>query len=46
MEMPYLPELNESAQTTLMTSTFLGYNHNLVTQDGEMYDMTNLSGIN
>lgn len=44
--MPYLPELNESAQTTLMTSTFLGYNHNLVTQDGEMYNMTNLSGMN
>lgn len=42
--MPYLPELSESAQTTLMTSTFLGYNHNLVTQDGEMFDMTNLSG--
>lgn len=42
--MPYLPELNVTAQTTLMTGTFLGYNHNLVTQDGEMYDMQNLSG--
>lgn len=42
--MPYLPELSESSQTTLMTSVFLGYNHNHITQDGEFFDMTNMSG--
>lgn len=40
----YLPELQEGQQETLITTTFLGYNHNEVIRDGELYDMTNMSG--
>ena len=39
-----LPELNVTQQQTLMTTTFLGYNHRAIIQDGEMYDMENLGG--
>ena len=39
-----LPELAAGQKQTLMTTTFLGYNHNEVIKDGEMYDMKNLSG--
>lgn len=40
----HLPELNINQQETLMTTTFAGYNHNEIIQDGEIWDMTNLSG--
>lgn len=40
----YLPELYEGNVETVQTTTFLGYNHNPVIQDGEMYDMKNLTG--
>ena len=39
-----LPELTPAQQDTLMTTTFAGYNHNEIIQDGEMYDTENLSG--
>lgn len=39
-----LPELQSGNKQTLMTTTFLGYNHNEVIQDGEMFDTLNLSG--
>lgn len=39
----HLPELQETQKRTLNTTTFLGYNHGEALQDGEMYDMTNLS---
>ncbi len=42
--MKYLPMLYEPQQQTLQTTNFLGYNHNEVIQDGEMYDMKNLTG--
>lgn len=42
--MAYLPELTQAHQSVLTTSTFLGYDHRPVTQDGALYDMTNLSG--
>lgn len=41
--MPYLPNLTETSTSTMMTSTFLGLNRNLQTQDGEMSDMENMS---
>lgn len=36
--------LQPAAKQTRMTTTFLGYNHNQIIEDGEMYDMKNLSG--
>ena len=39
-----MQQLQPGAKTTLMTSSFYGYNHNPVISDGEMYDMQNLSG--
>ena len=39
-----LPDLVPAQQDTLMTTTFSGYNHNEIIQDGEMYDTENLSG--
>ena len=42
--MKALPELTPGNQQAMMTTTFLGYNHNQIIQDGEMYDMKNLSG--
>ena len=39
-----LPELVSGNKQTLMTTTFMGYNHNEIIQDGEMYDTFNLSG--
>lgn len=42
--MQALPKLGENRQSTLMTGAFLGYNHNDVIRDGEMWDMENLSG--
>ena len=39
----HLPQLQQTQQRTLMTTTFGGYNHTNAVQDGEMYDMLNLS---
>ena len=39
----YLPDLYEGNLETVQTTTFLGYNHNPIIADGEMYDMKNLS---
>jgi hypothetical protein len=39
----YYPELANRARSVLTTETFLGYDHNLKTGDGEWYDTTNLS---
>lgn len=38
------PDLIEGQNSTLMTTTFKGYNHNEIIEDGEMFDMKNLSG--
>lgn len=38
------PELTMISQSVLDTTTFLGYDHNLVVQDGAMYDMRNMTG--
>ena len=38
------PTLSNGQKQTLMTTTFLGYDHNEIIRDGEMYDMRNLSG--
>lgn len=42
--MRVLGQLSQKAKTTLMTSSFYGYNHNKIISDGEMFDMKNLSG--
>lgn len=39
-----LTELGSYQQQILMTTTFRGYNHRDIIDDGEMYDMTNMSG--
>ena len=39
--MGQIPEVQKSVE---MTTTFSGYNHQEVINDGEMYDTTNLSG--
>ena len=39
-----MPQLMPGNQQTLMTSRFMGYNHNKVIEDGEMFDMQNMSG--
>ena len=39
-----LPALGSYQQQVLMTTTFRGYNHREVIEDGEMYDMQNMSG--
>ena len=39
----YLPDLQEGNLETIQTTTFLGYNHNTIIADGEMYDMRNLT---
>lgn len=38
------PQLIQGEQSIQMTSAFRGYNHNDIIGDGEMFDMTNLSG--
>ena len=40
-----MPQLTPGNQQVLMTSAFHGYNHNEIIQDGEMYDMQNLSDM-
>lgn len=39
-----LPELIPQQSTVKVTSAFTGYNHNEILNDGEMFDMQNLSG--
>ena len=39
-----MPQLQPGAKSTLMTSAFYGYNHNKIISDGEMFNMTNISG--
>lgn len=39
----HLPQLTPTQQRTMMTTVFMGYNHGNALQDGEMYDMENLS---
>lgn len=39
----YYPGLQEDNNTRTMIDTWLGYNHNYRTRDGEFYDMENLS---
>lgn len=41
--MPYYPTLRESATSQQVTEIFRGYNHNLRIDEGEMYEMTNLT---
>lgn len=41
--MPYFPTVPETATTQLVTEVFEGYNHNLKIEDGEFYDMQNLT---
>lgn len=42
--MGMLPMITPAKKTQLVTYNFKGYNHNPVINDGEMYDMMNLSG--
>lgn len=37
------PQLNEVATQRMYCEEFMGYNHNLRIQDGQFYDMKNLS---
>ena len=39
-----MPQLQQAAQSVLMTSQFYGYNHRPIIADGEMFDMCNMSG--
>jgi len=39
-----MPKLKGSAKRTLMTSAFYGLNENEIIADGELHDMTNMSG--
>ena len=39
----YYPNVEDNVNTREMISYFFGYNHNPVIEDGEMYDMKNLS---
>ena len=39
-----MPQLQDGAKSTLMTSAFFGLNKNEIIADGELHDMTNLSG--
>ena len=39
-----MPQLMEGMKQEKLTTTFMGYNHNPVLLDGEMFDMKNLSG--
>ena len=41
--MPYFPTLKETYTTQQVTDLFMGYNHNLKIEDGEFYDMENLT---
>lgn len=41
--MPLFPTVNETRQTVEMTDVFGGYNHNAKINDGEFFDMMNLT---
>lgn len=41
--MPYLPDLNEAQKSRDYNMEFKGYNHNLYVQNGQFYDMQNLT---
>lgn len=41
--MPYFPTITESYTSQQVTEIFKGYNHNLKIDDGEFYDMKNLT---
>ena len=41
--MPYYPTLRESYSQIQTTDVFMGYNHNLKIQDGEFFEMENLT---
>lgn len=38
-----LPQLSAKADNTTMINAFSGYNHNSVIQEGQFYDMKNMS---
>jgi len=39
-----MPDIPSVPKQTKMTTNFLGYNHQEIIEDGEMYDMKNMSG--
>ena len=39
-----MPEMQNGTKSTLTTGAFSGLNHNEIIQDGELYDMQNMSG--
>lgn len=39
-----MPAMQDGAKSTLTTCAFRGYNHNEIIADGELHDMTNMSG--
>lgn len=41
--MPFYPTIQETPTTQLVTDVFAGYNHNLKINDGEFFDMKNLT---
>lgn len=41
--MPYFPTLKETQTTRQVIDSFKGYNHNMKIEDGEFYDMENLT---
>ena len=43
-QMRKMAEVTGTEKQVIMTTTFLGYNHNEIIGDGEMFDMQNLSG--
>ena len=44
--MPYFPTINETSSSREMIDVFRGYNHKLKIDEGEFYDMKNLSSAN
>ena len=44
--MPYFPTINETSSSREMIDVFQGYNHKLKIDEGQYYDMKNLSSAN
>ena len=44
--MPYFPTINETSYSREMIDVFQGYNHKLKIDEGQFYDMKNLSSAN
>lgn len=44
--MPYFPTINETSSSREMIDVFQGYNHKLKIDEGQFYDMKNLSSAN